>query len=106
VKDDDSGSQVDGETLWSTDPALNELVRPRLTRRARLLRGGALAALVLAVAVGIVWNVNGHTGSTPPVATTELPVLLVTSSVTYGTLSLNGGANRGAAGRRPPAPWP
>lgn len=77
---------------------LDTLMRPRLTRRARLLRAGALIALIAVVAAGLAWRVSGESlpfsaaiaTAIPSPTVGVVPLLLITSNVNYGTLTING----------------
>ncbi len=82
------------ETAHADD--LDTLLRPRLTRRARLLRAGALLALVAVISAGLFLHVESvGTASIVPVpspspAVTPAPPILILSNVNYGTLTVNG----------------
>jgi hypothetical protein len=75
---------------------LDDVLRPRLSQRARLLRGGLLVALVLAVAVGLVWRSSalGLLAPSAPLATPPLslapPFVRIMSNVSFATVSVNG----------------
>src|SRR5579885_3376422 len=73
---------------------LEALLRPRLTRRARLLRAGALLGLVALVAAGLFWRVGSagisFVAATPVPAATPIPQMLISSNINFGTLTVNG----------------
>lgn len=83
------GSPEDPQDTAHAD-GLDDLLRARLSRRSRLLRAGLLLALVLAVAAGLAWRSAGAGASAPQDGVARLAPVLVTSNVSYGTVTING----------------
>jgi hypothetical protein len=77
---------------------LDDLVRPRLSRRARRSRAGLLLALVLAVAGGLVWRsaATEASANAPQDGSTRQASVLVTSNLSYGTVTVNGQKQSGS----------
>jgi hypothetical protein len=75
---------------------LDELLRPRLSQRAQLLRAGLLVALIVVAAGGLLWRVAGFGQLAPsaPLATPPLslapPGVRILSNVGFGSVSVNG----------------
>lgn len=79
---------------------LDDVVRARLSSRAQLLRAGLLVALVLTVAIGLVWRSGGGFGVGVTIGphnstTTRSSTVLVASNVSYGAVTVNGQKQRG-----------
>lgn len=75
---------------------LDDLLRPRLSQQARLLRAGVLVALVVVVASGLLWRSTGFSvlPSTTPGPTPTFPPgppgVRILSNIGFGSVSVNG----------------
>lgn len=75
---------------------LEEVLRPRLSSRSRMLRAALLVALVMVVAGGLIWRTIASNPSRPPAFVPDAtpaphsPTVLITSNLGFGEVTVNG----------------